>query len=151
MPLAVVDTNVWISALLNPEGYPARVVRALLRGEFELIVTPSLLAELENVSRRPRLERIGLRIEDATALAELIRENGYMVAEPSVVPICRDPRDDVFIAAAASAMADFLVTRDDDLKSDDSVRDYLAGAGVTVLSVQHFLEQLETAGDSPPS
>jgi predicted nucleic acid-binding protein len=32
---AVVDTNVWVSALLNPKGYPALVLEAFRNGTVE--------------------------------------------------------------------------------------------------------------------
>jgi hypothetical protein len=38
--LVVVDTNVWVSALLNPRGFPARLLRAFLEGQFTPVVIP---------------------------------------------------------------------------------------------------------------
>ena len=44
---AVLDVNVLIAALLSPTGAPAQIVSRWLGGEFELIVSGNLLAELE--------------------------------------------------------------------------------------------------------
>jgi predicted nucleic acid-binding protein len=44
---AVLDPNVFISALLAPKGSPAHVFRGWVAGGFELVVSPPLLAELE--------------------------------------------------------------------------------------------------------
>lgn len=58
MPLrVVVDTNVWVSALINPHGPPAQVLAALKRNAFEPILAKALLDELVEVVRRPRLRR----------------------------------------------------------------------------------------------
>jgi predicted nucleic acid-binding protein len=36
-PVALLDTNVWVSALLNPEGAPARVVDAWREGAIDVV------------------------------------------------------------------------------------------------------------------
>ena len=51
MPRAVVDTNVWVSALLSPAGRPARVLEALEAGEFVLVTSEPLLADIAVVGR----------------------------------------------------------------------------------------------------
>lgn len=53
----VVDANVLVSALLNVDGAPARVVRSWLEGAFDLVVSPLLLRELDRVVTRPGLAR----------------------------------------------------------------------------------------------
>ena len=54
---AVVDTSVWVSAILNPSGPPARILEALEDGRFSLVVSEPLLTELAEVISRPRLVR----------------------------------------------------------------------------------------------
>lgn len=53
----VIDTNVWISALLNPHGAPARLIRAFREGVFEVAASEPMLHEIEVVLRRPRIWR----------------------------------------------------------------------------------------------
>ena len=143
MLLAVIDTNVWISGLLNPNGPPARVAEHLWRQDFTPVLTPKLLAELEDVAQRPRLvTQFGLTAARLERLIGLLEQGSVFLPEPLPIAICRDPRDDMFIAAAVAAGADFLVSRDDDLKDDPVVSDYLADSGATVLTVRRFLEAL---------
>jgi len=52
---AVLDPNVIISALLSPNGSPARVVQAWLDGGYELVVSPLLLGELDRALDHPKL------------------------------------------------------------------------------------------------
>jgi putative PIN family toxin of toxin-antitoxin system len=54
---AVVDTNVWVSAVLNESGLPARVLEAYLAGRFTLVVSEPMLEEMAEVMARPRLVR----------------------------------------------------------------------------------------------
>ncbi len=57
--------------------------------------------------------------------------------------LCRDPKDDVYIALAIAAGAEYLVTRDDDLKDDVSIREHLAGHGCGVVTIREFVALLE--------
>lgn len=53
---AVIDTNVWISAVLNPFGLPARIRQAFTAGDFHAVVSEPLLTELVEVLARPRIK-----------------------------------------------------------------------------------------------
>ncbi|MBI2964738.1 MAG: PIN domain-containing protein [Chloroflexi bacterium] len=54
---AVVDTNVWVSAILNPSGLPGAVLRALKDGRFTLDSCEHLLDEIEEVLARRSAHR----------------------------------------------------------------------------------------------
>jgi predicted nucleic acid-binding protein len=47
---AVLDPNIAIAALLSQQGAPAQIVSRWHDGEFELVVSEQLLAELERAS-----------------------------------------------------------------------------------------------------
>src|SRR5207249_288934 len=51
----VIDTNVWISAFINPLGEPGRLLNLALLGQMILVVSDYLLAEILAVSQRPRV------------------------------------------------------------------------------------------------
>jgi putative PIN family toxin of toxin-antitoxin system len=55
----VIDTNILISALLQPEGLPAAVLMLTLFGEAQLCVSDAIYAEYDDVIRRPHLKRPG--------------------------------------------------------------------------------------------
>ena len=62
---AVVDTNVWVSALLNPRGHPALVLDAFRNGLFTPILSRPLIEELIEVLGRPRIvDKYGLKPEE---------------------------------------------------------------------------------------
>lgn len=56
-PVALFDTNVWVSALLNPSGIPARLITRWTQGDFTVVTSLPLLEELSEVLSRPRLKR----------------------------------------------------------------------------------------------
>lgn len=103
---AVVDVNVIISALLSRRGAPADAMRAWLQGEFELIVSPALLGELERALAYPKLaERI--TAADTEELLELLARSAVLLADSVDPPPVRsaDPDDDYIISLAAAARA----------------------------------------------
>lgn len=112
---AVLDPNVIISALLSPEGSPARILREWQQGAFELVVSPPLLVELERAFAYPKLAQ-RIPAEDAEAVAEWLRRASTIVPDPPDPPPVRspDPGDDYLIALAAAGSA-LLVSWDDDL------------------------------------
>jgi uncharacterized protein len=143
--LAVIDTNVWVSALLNPRGLPSRIVDALTRDAFVPAVTERMMRELEKVVRRPKLARRGIQPDEADELLALVNERAIRVAGEPDLAVSRDSNDDMFIAAAVASDADFLVTGDDDLKRDPAVAAFFEGRRTEVLSVRQFLERLDAA------
>ena len=58
MTVVVIDTNVWISAFLNPKGFPARLIQSGKTGSFLIISSLPLLDELQEVLLRPRIMKI---------------------------------------------------------------------------------------------
>jgi uncharacterized protein len=121
---ALLDVNVLISGLLAHTGTPVRRLGKWLEGEFELVVTERLLAELEATLARPKLRR---HVDEAEAseLPELLRGLAERVEDPNAEPVItsRDPQDDYLIAAAASARAT-LVTGDTQLSNSKARSPY---------------------------
>lgn len=113
----VLDVNVLISALLSPDGAPARVLAAWAEGAFELVVSPRLLDELERVLAYPKISR-RIRPDDAAQFVRLIAEQAVALpdAEGGVPLQSPDPGDDYLIALAATADA-MLVSGDAHLTS----------------------------------
>lgn len=103
----VIDTNILVSALLQPEGLPAAVLMLALSGEMQLCVSNAVFAEYDEVIRRPHFKRSPNVIEGTL---QSIRKLGRWV-KPSVrVEECTDADDNAFLECAQSAEADYLVT-----------------------------------------
>jgi uncharacterized protein len=109
---AVLDTNVFVSGLINPKGVPAAIVRALRAKRFTLVSSPAINEEIVEVLKRPYIrDRYGLgdRIFD---VAFILWEVAELVIDPPDVKVSSDPEDDKFVAAAVGGRADYLVTGD---------------------------------------
>ena len=53
----VIDTNIVVSALLQPLGPPAQILTLALSASIQRCVSGSIYAEYEEVIRRPRFQR----------------------------------------------------------------------------------------------
>jgi putative PIN family toxin of toxin-antitoxin system len=109
---AVLDPNVIISGLLSPPGNAARLLRAWERGEYELIVSVALIAELERALAYPKLRR-RISEEDGRVFLDWLAETATSAGDPEAPPDVpsADPGDDYLIALAASRLA-ILVSGD---------------------------------------
>jgi putative PIN family toxin of toxin-antitoxin system len=143
---AGVDTNVWVSGILNPHGHPAEIRRALERDEFVLVTSQPLLDELADVLARPRMvSKYGVTAVDIAQLQALLMAKAELVEVNGTLQLCRDPDDDVVLETAVNGQADALVTRDEDMSRDLDLIALLEARNIRVLTVQRFLGELESA------
>ena len=138
---AVVDTNVWVSALLNPRGHPALVLGAFRNSRFLSILSQPLVEELIDVLGRSRIvDKYKLKPEEVAQYTALIVERSEMVSPSGKLHLCRDPRDDMVLETAIVGEASCLVSRDDDIKTDEDLVREMELRGVKVLSVASFID-----------
>lgn len=118
---AVVDVNVLISGVISAKGSSAEILRASRDGQFELVISEMLLAELKRTLAYPKLRK-RIPPEKAATFAAWVRDHGTPAEDPSTPPPVRsrDPDDDHILALAINRRA-YLVTGDQDLLvlSDD--------------------------------
>jgi len=104
---AVLDTNVVVSAMLRSGGLPDAVFKLAMSGEILCFVSEPILAEYEDVLRRPRL---AIDPDKVTIALERIRETVRLVRPVERVTAALDPDDNIFLECAEDARAHFLVT-----------------------------------------
>jgi len=107
MNRVVLDTNVVVSAVLVPSGTQASILMLALTGRIALYVTSSVLAEYEEVLRRPRLKLQPHRIDAAMAA---IRKVAHLVQPTQAVSVSPHASDNRFLECAEAAEADWLIT-----------------------------------------
>ena len=107
----VLDSNIFISALVHRHGTTGRLLDLWRAGMYDLIVSDRLLGELEAVLRRPKFGRVGA--EDAAELLGVLRESALRAPDPPAgAPLTRDPADDYLIRLAHAANAHAVVSGD---------------------------------------
>ena len=113
----VLDTNVWLDWLVFAEPSVDAIRQAVAAQRAAVYIDERCEAELARVlaydlgrhsidaaaqaARLAACRRVALKIEAPLPQAQLAR-----------LPVCRDPDDHKFLAAALAARADFLVTKD---------------------------------------
>ncbi len=141
MPRAVLDTNVLVSALISPGGPSAAILLELRDGAFELVASPTLLAELRAVLGREKFPRY-VTLAEAVAYVDLIGHEARIVDDPapSAPPLSADPDDEYLVDLARVAAVDALVSGDAHLLD---LRDRLP-----VMTPAEFLAMLASRADS---
>ena len=131
----VLDPGVLVSAVLSRSGAPARILDAWRDGEFDLIVSPFLLDELEDVLLRPQFAGYATT-EQVRAYVDGLAVEGVGFEDPPDSPhVTRDRDDDYLFALAIAAGADFLVSGDKHITS-------VSDPPSAVLTPRGFLDRL---------
>lgn len=141
---AVLDANVYVSAVLRPQGPPGQLIERFLHAGFEIVLTPAIADEISRALTYPKVRKFMRRNADPALWLEDIALLADMLAGERPLPgICADPDDDKYIAAALEGRAAFLVTGDRDLLD---LKQY---EGVGIVTPREFLDFLkfeETTG-----
>jgi putative PIN family toxin of toxin-antitoxin system len=108
----VLDVNVFVSALLAPTGSPAQILESWAADQFDVIVSPLLLTELERVLRRRKF-KTSIPAVQVDALLSALAEEGVSADDPEARPAATpDPGDDYLVALARAIDADCIVSGD---------------------------------------
>lgn len=108
--LAVLDSNVLLSALISPFGAPHRIYEAWREGRFELATCKEQIEELRRASRYPKFRGIlqphlvGLMLNHLHRAQVVEHLRGEQVAD--------DPHDSYLLNLACAVKAQYLVTGD---------------------------------------
>jgi uncharacterized protein len=134
---AVLDTNVLASGFSVRDSLPDRLLRLWLIGEWELIVSEPIIAELERTFEKPYFKaRLSTR-QQMESLGLLRRRATLAPITAQVSGVATHPEDDLILAIAVSAQAEYLVTGDERFR-----RQVPTYQGVQLISPREFLELL---------
>jgi uncharacterized protein len=106
-PSAVLDTNVIISAHLNPDGYERFALDLGLARKFQIYVSPAIFEEYRGVLGR---EKFGIDPQLVCASLELMAKAAIMVNPTRRVRAAKHPEDNKFLECTRESAADYLVT-----------------------------------------
>lgn len=131
--IAVIDTNIFMAALLNPSGAPAKIRSRWRRRQFEIFISDAVFEEYSDVlTHAPALSEF-----DVQTLLDELQSFAQHVIIAGTLHVCKDPDDDVFLETALTAGVDFLVTKN--LKHFP----HKSYEGVRIVNVAKFLKELE--------
>jgi len=135
----VLDTNVFVSALINPRGKPAQILNYVFESKVRLFTSPSIIEELERVLSYPKLvKRHGLEKQELKKfVSDLLSILSLVEGKKAIEVIVEDPADNNYLSCALDAKADFIVSGDIHLLN---LREY---EGIQIITPAQFLEMLE--------
>ena len=96
----VIDSNVWIAALISPECVARQLVNAVLDRNIDIFMSEATFTELVSRLERPRFDRYrdpeswNLFLSELVDLALWLEDSGIAIG------ICRDADDEKFLALA---------------------------------------------------
>lgn len=108
----VIDTNLWISFLLNKDF--KKLDEQIKKGNVKLIFSVELIDEFLTVADRPKFRKFFSK-RDIEELIELFDSYGEIIRVYSKVDICRDHKDNFILSLLKDSEADYLLTGDRDL------------------------------------
>jgi putative PIN family toxin of toxin-antitoxin system len=132
----VADTNILVSGLLWG-GAPSRLIRLAVLGHIEFWASTATVQEFERVlgyaRLQPRMRALNVERDDMLATARAVLN---IVPAPPIQPvITADPKDDIFLACALAAGAQYLVS------GDSHLLDLGQWRGIEMVTVNDFLAQ----------
>ncbi|MBP7000633.1 putative toxin-antitoxin system toxin component, PIN family [Amaricoccus sp.] len=131
----VLDTNVLISALLQPKGPPRAAVDAVRAAGGVLLFSEPTFDELRTRLERPKFDKYVSREGRALFLVQLDAVSEWIAITGARMG-CRDPDDDKLLETAMMGEANCLVTGDRDLRVMSPFQD------IPVLNPADFLAAL---------
>lgn len=113
MITAVIDTNVFISALIA-DRTPLAVIETTRQGKSRLLVTTEIVTEMERTLQRPKFARYFQKQETMPR----VFISDYTILARYVTPVqvfdcpLKDEKDLMFIECAVAGEADYIVSGD---------------------------------------
>lgn len=133
----VIDTNVFVSALISQRGASYWLLSLVGRGRFDVSLSVPLTLEYEDAAKRLAGSKIALtqqKIDDIIDYVCAVAQHHrvYYLWRPNL----KDPRDDMVLELAVSASSPQIVTYNlNDFQGSERY-------GVSAITPKSFLEQI---------
>jgi len=138
----VIDSNVWIAALISPFGTARQSVDAILDRDIDVLMSESTFAELVSRLERPKFDRYREPETWSSFLTALVELAQWHEDAGTAAGISRDANDDKFLALAATGQADAIISGDRDLLEP------VSHEGIPIFTPVQFLQRLRESSDS---
>ena len=132
----VIDSNVWIAALISPTGAARQLVDAVLDNDIDILMSEATFTELVSRLDRPKFDRYREPEAWNLFLSELVELALWLEDAGTATGISRDPDDDKFLALAAIGQADAIISGDRDLL------ELVTYEGIPILTPAQFMQRV---------
>jgi putative PIN family toxin of toxin-antitoxin system len=113
----VLDANVYVSALIRPEGPPGQIVKRFLgQGSFEIVLSLAIVEETVRAFGYPKVRKyIHASVDPELWFEDVILLAQFVAGDYELEGVSQDADDDKYFAAAVEGGATLIVTGDPDL------------------------------------
>ena len=132
----VIDTNVIVSGVFFG-GIPRKVLELWRGNSFELICSPDILEEYEDVLNRLVRKTKKANNQLVEGFMRLVVQDSTVIQPRHDRKLSRDPDDDKFVNCALSGKALYIVSGDSDLLDIKEVD------GIDIVTAREFVEILK--------
>lgn len=134
----VVDTNVLLSGIFFG-GPPGEILRAWRNEKVQLVLTPEILEEYQQVGEELASRHQGV---DLGPLLDLLLVHAEIVVGTRLLePVCDDPDDDKFLACAIAAGVTCIISGDRHLLKASGYR------GIEIVRPRTFVDRYLGRGE----
>jgi uncharacterized protein len=131
----VIDTNVLLQ--MAAAGTKSPLLVFWQARQFDLYLSHEIVNELKALLSRPKIQRFVSQTSGKQFL-DLLGERAVFVIPATNYPRCRDADDDMVIATAVAAQADYLITIDKDIYDDSDLANELSAYAIKTLTPGRF-------------
>ena len=136
---AVIDTNLFVSALISKKGSPARLLQLWRERAFLVIISEQMLKEIQRVLQYPRIKnKYNLKDEQIAQAVDTIKK--FAIILPDIISldvVKEDPDDNKVLGCALAVKADYIVSGDKVLLTLGGFED------IPIVAVKDFLDIIE--------
>ena len=110
--IVVLDANVFMSAMISPQGAPAEILRLWEQAAFDVAISPAILQEIDRVIHYPKIQKkYNLAEKDIETFFRLIDSAAVLVTPTEMIDaVEQDETDNRYVECAVAANASYIVT-----------------------------------------
>jgi putative PIN family toxin of toxin-antitoxin system len=134
---AVLDANVYISAIIQPGGTPGRLIERFLRdAAFKIVLSPAMVDEVLRALTYPKVRKLLRGVDAQLWFEDIVVLSDLVPGMQQLSGVCDDPDDDKYVAAALEGRAADVVT------GDQAFLALKEHEGVTIVTPRSFLDRV---------
>lgn len=121
----VLDTNIFVSAVLKSQSNPGHILDLIREKKFTLALSPDIILEIVTVLYYPKLKKIhGLTPKGIKSYSEGLKSIAEIVVPTKRLDVIEDdPSDNIYLECAIESGADFIVSGDHHLTDLETYKD----------------------------
>jgi uncharacterized protein len=132
----VVDTNVFVSAIIKPASFPGKIVDLIGEGLVRLVISQDIITEIKQVFLYPKIKRLH-RFSPKQInqyLAEISETATITAGNIQINGVKDDSKDNKYLECAVEGRADFIIS------GDHHLTDLKEFEGIKIVSPVTFFE-----------